>query len=143
MKLLLAIVLLMISIFSSNVNGASQNIPDTPAKQEVFLGTIPTRSHGVSGKVYALDDRTIIIRELYYDGQAPDAFFWIGNTDKPGVTGTAVPDENGSMKPLKGYRNAKVKLTLPFGKTIRDIKYFGLWCRAFQENFGHIKVKIR
>ncbi|XP_027200021.2 protein Skeletor, isoforms B/C-like [Dermatophagoides pteronyssinus] len=109
-------------------------------EQEQFLGDLPSYDHGVSGKVYAINDRTIILRNLNYDGQAPDAFFWIGTTKKPGVTGQPIPDENGSLKPLKGYRNANITLQLPAGKTLRDIKHFGIWCRAYQIDFGHVKI---
>ncbi|KAH7636564.1 protein Skeletor, isoforms B/C [Dermatophagoides farinae] len=109
-------------------------------QQETFLGDLPNYDHGVSGKVYALNDHTLVVRNLNYDGQAPDAFFWVGTTPKPGVTGTPIPDENGSLKPLKGYRNATVMLQMPAGKTLRDIKHFGLWCRAYQIDFGHVKI---
>lgn len=111
-------------------------------QQEVFLGDLIPRSHGVSGKVYALDERTLVIRNLNYDGQAPDAYFWVGTTEKPSITGTALADETGSKKPLKGYRDAAVTLRLPANRTLRDIKSFGLWCRAFQENFGHIRINV-
>lgn len=108
--------------------------------QETFLGSLSQLSHGVSGEVYAVDDRTIRIRRLNYDGLAPDAYFWVGSTKKPGVTGTALTDEKGSRKPLKSYRNADVLLKLPAGKTLRDIKHIGLWCRKFQVDFGHVNL---
>jgi len=130
MKLLLAVAILYVGAVEAQ------------QAREVFLGEIPTRSHGVSGQVYAIGDRTIAVRNLNYDGQAPDAYFWIGSNEKPDVLGIIVPDEKGSTKPLKGYRNANVVLQLPAGKTLRNIKYFGLWCRAFQENFGHIPINV-
>ena len=133
MKFVISVVVLFaLSIAASNAQ----------QQQEVHLGDIFPRSHGVSGKVYALDDRTLMIRNLNYDGQGPDAYFWIGTTENPGVTGTPIPDENGSLKPIKGYRNANIVLQLPANKTLRDFKSFGLYCRAFQENFGHIRINV-
>lgn len=108
--------------------------------QPVFLGEIPNLAHGTGGKVYAVDDHTIMIKNLYYDGEAPDAYFWSGTTNKPGVTGFPIPDENGKLKPLKEYRNATVVLHLPQGKNVRNIKTIGLWCRKFQVNFGHVNL---
>ena len=107
---------------------------------ETYLGSLSQLSHGVSGEVYAIDSSTIRIRRLNYDGLAPDAFFWVGTTSKPGVTGTPLADEKGSRKPLKAYQNADVVLKLPAGRTLRDIKHIGLWCRKFQVDFGHINL---
>lgn len=107
---------------------------------EVFLGNLPNLDHGVSGQVYALNDNTLVIRNLNYDGQAPDAYFWVGTSKKPNNLGTAIPDENGSLAPIKGYRNANITLHLPKNKSLKNIKYFGLWCRAFQINFGHVTI---
>ena len=110
--------------------------------KEVFLGQLFGLSHGVGGKIYALDDRTIVLRELNYDGFGPDAYFWAGK-GRPSLTGFKIPDETGSTTPLKKYRNANVRITLPQGKTLRDIDYIGLYCKKFQENFGSIRVNMK
>lgn len=109
---------------------------------EVFIGTMFPLSHGVNGKVYAVDERTIRIRDLNYDGQAPDAYFWVGTTTQPDANGSAIPDEKGSTSPLKGYRNANVILNLPNGMTVRDIKYVAIWCKKFKENMGFARVSF-
>ena len=137
MKLPLSIVLLVVGSI-----GASSAQQQTATSGEVFIGNLSTLSHGVSGKVYAIDEKTIRIRDLNYDGQAPDAYFWVGNTDKPGVNGRPIPNEKGSTKPLKAYRNADVVLRLPGTMTLRDIKHIGLWCRKFQVNFGFTPVNL-
>lgn len=113
----------------------------TTAQTPTFLGTLPNMAHEVGGKVYALDDRTLLIKNLKYDGLGPDAYFWVGTSGhSPRSSGIKVPDENGSLEPLKAYRNAEVTLRLPDNLTLRDIKYFGLWCRRFRVDFGHIKL---
>lgn len=111
-------------------------------QQERFLGDLIPRSHGVSGKVYALDNRTLIVRNLNYDGKAPDAYFWVGETETPDQLGTPLADETGSKEPLKGYRDATVTLRLPEHRSLRRIKSFGLWCRIFRENFAHIRLNV-
>jgi hypothetical protein len=37
----------------------------------VYLGEIKTIEHNTKGSVYALDEKTIIVRRFQYDGQAP------------------------------------------------------------------------
>lgn len=109
-----------------------------------FLGELPTYAHGVTGQVWAdtrdPELRTVRIVNLNYDGTGPDAYFWAGTSAKPDVTGFIIPDENGSKKPLKGYKNADIVLKLPKGKSLRDIKWFSIWCRKFRVNFGDIKL---
>lgn len=36
-----------------------------------FLGKLTEYHHGVSGEVYAVDGRTLHIKDFTYDGQAP------------------------------------------------------------------------
>ncbi|KPM07881.1 Skeletor-like protein [Sarcoptes scabiei] len=108
--------------------------------QGIYLGSLPNLSHGVSGEVYKLDDKTLLLRNLNYDGQAPDAYFWVGTSAKPGVTGSPIPDENGSLAPLKRYHNVDIVLRLPANKSLSKLKTFGLWCKAYSINFGHVKL---
>lgn len=111
------------------------------AQSPTFLGTLPNMAHEVGGKVYALDDRTLLIKNLKYDGLGPDAYFWIGKRyNSPGRSGIKVPDENGSLEPLKAYRNAEVTLRLPDNLSLRNIKYFGIFCKRYNVDFGHIKL---
>ena len=42
-------------------------VPDSA----VFLGNLTNRAHEVQGNVYALDERTLMITEFFYDGGAP------------------------------------------------------------------------
>ena len=44
--------------------------PEVPVT-EVFIGSLRTRAHRVRGDVYALGERTIMIRGFHYDGTAP------------------------------------------------------------------------
>ena len=42
-------------------------------------------------QVYAVDDQNLFIRNFWYDGTGPDAYFWVGNTRIPTPKGWVVP----------------------------------------------------
>lgn len=41
---------------------------------------------------------------------------------------------------MKKYRGKDINLTLPEGKTLRDIKWFSIWCEEFAVNFGDVTI---
>lgn len=117
-------------------------------------------NHGVSGDVYAVDSRTLFIKGIFnssgdcqaytkisfhegftYDGEGPAAYFYVGNSKAPSAAnGFRIRDERGSNGVLKRYRNKDITLTLPEGKTLRDIKWFSVWCDEFSVDFGNVKI---
>uniref|UniRef100_A0A023FMI3 Putative knickkopf n=1 Tax=Amblyomma cajennense TaxID=34607 RepID=A0A023FMI3_AMBCJ len=103
-----------------------------------LIGSVKTNAHSFSGKVYAATENSVIITDLNYDGAGPEAFFWVGTGQEPDSKGHQIPDENGSMRVLKAYKNARVLLTLP--KKITDYQYLGIYCRKFAANFGHVTI---
>ncbi|XP_017786521.1 PREDICTED: protein Skeletor, isoforms B/C-like isoform X1 [Nicrophorus vespilloides] len=105
-----------------------------------FLGKLTELHHGVSGEVYAVDSRTLHIKDFTYDGQGPAAYFFAGNSRSPGNTGFRIRDENGSPEVLRRYRKEGVTITLPDGKTLNTIKWFSVWCEEFEVNFGDVKI---
>jgi hypothetical protein len=82
----------------------------------------------------------LLIPNLSYDGEAPDAKFWVGRGPKPSPQGIRVPDENGKEVPLRRYDRKTVVLTLPGDLTVFDIGHFGIWCEAFTVDFGHVQI---
>ncbi|KAF7274604.1 hypothetical protein GWI33_012719 [Rhynchophorus ferrugineus] len=97
--------------------------------------------HSISSdNVVIVDAQTLLIPNLYYDGEAPDAKFWVGQGAKPSPQGIRVPDENGKELPLRRYDGKTVVLTLPGDLTVFDIGHFGIWCEEFTVDFGHIPV---
>ncbi|KAF2881773.1 hypothetical protein ILUMI_24415 [Ignelater luminosus] len=105
-------------------------------KKSDFWNFSPTRKlsefhHGVSGEVYAVDARTLHLKDFTYDGQGPAAYFTAGNSRTPGVGGFRLRDENGSPEVIRRYRREGVTLTLPEGKTLNNIKWFSVWCEEF------------
>ncbi|XP_026829942.1 protein Skeletor, isoforms B/C isoform X3 [Ooceraea biroi] len=106
-----------------------------------LLGKLSELHHGVSGEVYAVDARTLFIKDFTYDGEGPAAFFYAGNGKGPSNNnGFRVRDEHGTTNVLKRYRRKDITLTLPEGKTLNNIKWFSVWCEEFSVNFGDVKI---
>ncbi|XP_050318920.1 protein Skeletor, isoforms B/C isoform X1 [Bactrocera neohumeralis] len=106
------------------------------------IGALTRLHHGVSGDVYAVDSRTLFIKNFNYDGEAPAAYFYVGSTAKPSNDGAQrLRDERGGVTALnRRYRNKDITLPLPDGKTLRDFKWFSVWCDEFAVNFGHVSI---
>ncbi|XP_071441647.1 protein Skeletor, isoforms B/C [Hetaerina americana] len=105
-----------------------------------FLGKLITLHHSVSGDVYAVDSRTLHIRDFTYDGEAPDAFFYAGTTKAPSGSGFRLRDEKGTLNVLGKYKKKHITLTLPEGKTLSNIRWFSVWCREFEVNFADVRI---
>ncbi|XP_071633807.1 protein Skeletor, isoforms B/C isoform X3 [Temnothorax longispinosus] len=105
-----------------------------------LIGKLSELHHGVSGEVYAVDARTLFIKDFTYDGEGPAAFFYAGSSKSPGNNGFRVRDERGTTNLLKRYRKKDITLTLPDGKTLNNIKWFSVWCDEFSVNFGDVKI---
>ena len=58
---------------SVNVSFGELQIPDDIQLPDsaVFLGNLTNRAHEVRGNVFALDERTVMLTEFFYDGGAP------------------------------------------------------------------------
>ncbi|XP_055950409.1 protein Skeletor, isoforms B/C-like [Argiope bruennichi] len=114
---------------------------DFEAPREADLGSLSSLAHGVkSGSVIVKDIKTIAIKNLYYDGAGPDAFFLVGTGSEPHPEGTKVPDENGSLEKLHGYQGQDIELRLPGELTVFDIEWLAMYCIAFKQNFGDVRI---
>ncbi|KAI5706345.1 hypothetical protein M8J75_007174 [Diaphorina citri] len=98
-------------------------------------------AHGLrSGNITILDARTFYIPNLHYDGAGPDAYFWVGNGSEPSPLGIKVPNEIGSLEPLKGYQGEDIEIQLPGNLTVYDIDWLAMWCVQYRHNFGHVMI---
>ncbi|XP_068625418.1 protein Skeletor, isoforms D/E-like [Battus philenor] len=97
--------------------------------------------HGVrSDPIVVVDAQTLLVPNFSYDGEAPDAKFWVGRGEQPSPQGIRIPDENGKEAPLRKYDAKTIVLTLPGELTVFDIGHFAVWCEAFTVNFGHVPL---
>ncbi|XP_059045492.1 protein Skeletor, isoforms B/C isoform X3 [Achroia grisella] len=98
-------------------------------------------AHGLrSGNISVLDAKTFYIPNLHYDGAGPDAYFWVGNGSEPSPFGTKVPNEMGSLHPLRGYQGEDIEIQLPGKLTAYDIDWLAVWCVEYRHNFGHVYI---
>ncbi|XP_011874994.1 PREDICTED: protein Skeletor, isoforms B/C [Vollenhovia emeryi] len=98
-------------------------------------------AHGLrSGNISILDSKTIYIPNLHYDGGGPDAYFWVGNGSEPSRFGIKVPNEMGSLAPLRGYQGEDIEIVLPGNLTVYDINWLAVWCVEYRHNFGHVLI---
>ncbi|XP_074032927.1 protein Skeletor, isoforms B/C isoform X2 [Leptinotarsa decemlineata] len=98
-------------------------------------------AHGLrSDNISILDAKTFYIPNLHYDGAGPDAYFWVGNGSEPTSFGIKVPNEMGSLDPLRGYQGEDIEIQLPGLLTVYDIDWLAVWCVQYRHNFGHVHV---
>ncbi|XP_011297025.1 protein Skeletor, isoforms B/C isoform X2 [Fopius arisanus] len=105
-----------------------------------LIGKLSELHHDVSGEVYAVDARTLFIKDLTYDGEGPSAYFYAGNSKGPITNGFKIRDERGMSGPLHRYKKQGITLTLPEGKTLNNIKWFAIWCDDYSVNFGDVRI---
>ena len=74
-----------------------------------------------------VDAQTFLIPAFSYDGQAPDAHFWVGKGNRPGPEGNFVADENGSDEPLRKYHKKTLVIVLPGDLTVFDLGELSAW----------------
>ena len=87
-----------------------------------------------------VDAQTFLIPRFSYDGQAPDAHFWVGQ-GKPGPEGNFVADENGSSEPLRSYKEKTLVIVLPGDLTVFDIGTYYIY--FFELNGKYVQTFIR
>ncbi|XP_053947186.1 protein Skeletor, isoforms B/C [Anastrepha ludens] len=98
-------------------------------------------AHGLrSSNISVLDAKTFYIPNLHYDGAGPDAYFWVGNGSEPNIMGVKVPNEVGSLEPLRGYQGEDIEIQLPGSLTVYDIDWLSVWCVEYRHNFGHVFI---
>lgn len=115
---------------------------------EVKVGNFANYAHGISGDVFVKDEKTLVIKGFTYDGAGPDAFFWVGTSDKPDSVGTILPYpfegqfyhyEDRSAPILdRRFDNEEITLTIPDDVKMSDLKWMSVWCRQFAVNFGDV-----
>lgn len=121
------------------------------AQEPVKIGDISTFQHAASGELWALDEKTLMVKNFNYDGAGPDAFFWVGTEGSPNNVAddkTAIlahpfqgvhyeyRDTNAPI--LKAASQEQITLFLPKHLKVSDLKWFSVWCRAFSKDFGSL-----
>ena len=89
-----------------------------------------------------LNSSTLYLQGFSYDGEGPDAFFYVGGSEAPIEDGVIVPyppGVEGAEPPVLGeFRDEDIYLTLPAGVNVRSLRWISVWCRRFGVNFGEL-----
>jgi hypothetical protein len=104
----------------------------------ILIGELKTKQHGVKGKVFAVDEKTILVKNFEYDGAGPDTFFWVGTSEAPGNDGHILAhpfegkfynydDENAPILRGRFDGTEDIRLTLPEDLNVSDLKWFAVW----------------
>ena len=105
---------------------------------EIFLDSLTTKAHLVSGDVYLLSEKVLEIRSYVYDGEGPAGFFWVDTAASPTAGGRVISDGSPSSgcamtaddTPLPRAEGVTQRVVFPDGVTIND--YLGgsscVWC---------------
>lgn len=118
--------------------------------QELFLGSLRTLDHQVSGNVYLLSEKVIEVRDFTYDGTGPFAYFWADTNPTPSRGGRVLSDGLPSNNCATMVGDADLPLSegtiqrveFPGDSTIRDYLggSFSVWCERFAANFGDLQL---
>jgi len=131
------------------VLGALVTLSSAAHGEGVKAGDFINYAHGISGSVYLVDEKTLLIKGFKYDGAGPDAFFWAGTEGSPSSVGTILPypfegkffayeDQSAPILTGQFSGDKDIVLTLPETLKSTDIKWLSVWCRAFSVNFGDL-----
>ncbi|MEM7257530.1 MAG: DM13 domain-containing protein [Pseudomonadota bacterium] len=116
-------------------NNNTDTTPDpTNTSNHPLVGTtaeFSNFSHGISGTLTILDDRTLEITNFSYDGGGPAVYFYLG-TDGNYRNGIQV----GSVLNGRTYNNETLMVSLPDNITLDDFNGISVWCDLFSVNFG-------
>lgn len=51
-----------------------------------------------------------------------------------------MPNEVGSLEPLRGYQGEDIEIQLPGSLSVYDIDWLAVWCVEYRHNFGHVFI---
>jgi len=117
------------------------------------LGSLTTFLHEVSGTVFELNEEFLLIKDFNYDGRGFAPIFLAGTTGTPSGDGEVVlpypiPDVEKTFsiddpdlpKLPKQALHEDVKLKLPPGFKVDQLKWISLWCTAAKLDFGSLQI---
>jgi len=122
--------------------------------EKILIGQLSTLAHSVSGEVYALDEKTLMIKDFNYDGAGPDAFFWVSTegSNPSNVQNEAATKilaypytdpgyyeyRDQAAPVLPAAANQQITLRLPGEMKVGDLKWLSVWCRRYSVDFGNL-----
>ncbi|XP_070377779.1 protein Skeletor, isoforms B/C-like isoform X1 [Dermacentor albipictus] len=102
---------------------AHLNLPGPAVAATHLLG-----DHANATALVIEDQKTLLLKNFYYDGSAPGTYFLVGKGRKPGPKGIKLLDEKGRTHALGKYAGANLRFTLPGNLTVDDVDWFAVYC---------------
>ncbi len=95
--------------------------------------------HGISGTAHIVNNRTIELRNFYYDGGGLDVVAyvspnWFPSPYPSSYSGTVISGD--LRRPSPGYVNETLSFTLPEGFDLDSAVYISIWCIDIPVSFG-------
>jgi len=112
-----------------------------------YIGDLTDTEHDVGGKVYVLDQDTLVIDEFSYDGNGFGVYINVATKGR-NLKGYAknridVPYPSGSEgEPIEDQYTGDGQLVIDLkqvGVKARDVKWLSVWCTVFEMSFGHVE----
>ena len=108
---------------------------------EKSIGRLRGRNGLTSSGVIVLDAKTVMIADLIFRGLAPETHFWVGLGHEPDEFGQPMAvDGDEDFKPVGRVDNETLVLNIPYGRTIYDFDYIGLWSRNLGVSLAYVKI---
>lgn len=116
-----------------SVTSAFYRVVRDPYHEKVGeVATLFTRHHGVTGTAHIVNNRTLELRNFYYDGLGPDVYVYV-STNANFYPGTIIGDELNRPSP---YVNTNLTFTIPNGLHLDEMEYISIWCDLVGVSFG-------
>jgi hypothetical protein len=116
------------------------------------LGSLTTIFHEVSGTVFEMSEKVLVIKDFNYDGRGEAPIFLAGTTGTPSEDGEVVlpypvPDvektfsiDDPDLPKLEKELRGDVTLKLPPGFTVDQLKWISVWCTTAKADFGSLQI---
>eukprot|EP00090_Calanus_glacialis_P021563 TRINITY_DN3325_c0_g1_i2.p1 TRINITY_DN3325_c0_g1~~TRINITY_DN3325_c0_g1_i2.p1 ORF type:complete len:141 (-),score=35.36 TRINITY_DN3325_c0_g1_i2:93-515(-) len=139
MNKFLVLLCLAVSALSSPQGGKQVDV--------TFVGDLTDTEHDVGGKVYILDQDTLVIDDFSYDGNGFGVYINVAtkgrNLRSYAKNRIDVPYPSGSEgEPIEDEYTGDGQLVIDLkqvGVKARDIKWLSVWCTVFEMSFGHLE----
>lgn len=95
-------------------------------QSQVAIGLESDSPQMRASAVMIADTDTFVVEDFSFDGTIPDAIFVMGSGNAD-ASGSQVPDEKGSLNPLRKYSKKTLVLPIPPEVKGQTIQYFGVW----------------
>jgi len=121
--------------------------PQKGRKRKVtFVGDLIETDHDVSGKVYILDQDTLVIDDFAFDNNGFGVYINVAtkgsNLASWEENRVSVPYPSGTKgEPIEKFYDGTGQLLIDLkqvGIQAKDVKWLSVWCTVFQQSFGHV-----